>query len=84
MTNVDQAAALTGKGVLHIHLGATAIAVLRHVQGFKVVDYANVVAPLLRREECAVHAARDGCQKQASPVERLPITAFDGGLNRQN
>jgi len=80
MTNVDEAACLAAAGVLHSHLLATAIAFLWHVQGLEVEEYSDVVPPLLAREDGAVHAVRDGCQKQASPMERLPITAFGGGL----
>ena len=61
VTNVNQATAFAAAGMFHSHLGATAIAVLRHVQGFEVEEYASVVAPLFGREDCAVHAVRDGC-----------------------
>ena len=46
--------------MVNSHLGAAAIAMLGHIKGFEVEQYANAIAPLLSREAGAVKLVGDG------------------------
>lgn len=75
MKDMYQATLLSGQRVFHLKPAAAAVAVRGKAEGLQIEEEADVVAPLVSREDGSSEDVRDGCKAKEPPG---PLQHFFG------